>query len=557
MFQGWPGLWVAAILVGWFGAGVSGAGVASAFLPPGGLAPSNTPQIVLLTFDDSVTSNSFRLVQGILTNHVNPNGNRIKATFFVSLDAVVDYGCVNKLYAAGHEIAIHTMTHSTSTNTALAVWRQEIVGCRKALSQYAAIPLDEIVGFRAPYLAFNNAMFQLLSERGFRYDSSLLEWPGSASTNAANYLWPYTLDWGVKQTNSTGIFPIDPVPGLFEIPLWNQVTSGVSAVSMDPPDTWTSNAVMALWKTNFLFHYQGNRAPYGIYLHATTTNQWLSNTNYPWRSDTLNAFMVWARDYSNVWFLSVRDLADFMENPVSVNQASTSALFQTTVQTPYPSNLITRCIYPYAPPYSVNVCGDCPPVFPVPTNMYYEATPISGGLLTVAVRTNSLKLEYRLSYSNDTAESAVNWEASFEFPTNIVFQSVSSGTYFAETNGGLIRVTLWPNLSLLPLLSGNTMTNVYFTVNGLTSTNVQLSSSTLEGLRPIRPQILGFVAGSNGAFEVMWDDSAYGYSLEVSTNLVADAWWSATNQILYGATNWVWSPAGSATNAFLRVRGVP
>jgi peptidoglycan/xylan/chitin deacetylase (PgdA/CDA1 family) len=551
MFQRRRGLWVALVLtLGWYGAAGAVAAVASSFVPPGGLAPSNTPQIILLTFDDSVTSNSFRLAQGILTNHVNPNGDQVKATFFVSLDAAIDYGCVNKLYAAGHEIAIHTMTHSTSTNTGLATWRQEIVGCRKALSQYAAIPLDDIVGFRAPYLGFNNAMFQLLKERAFGYDSSLLEWPGSASTNAANYLWPYTLDDGVKQTNSTGAFPIQSVPGLFEIPLWNQVTSGVSAVSMDPPDSWTSNDLSALWKTNFLLHYQGNRAPYGIYLHATTTNQWLSNTNYPWRNEALNGFMEWARAYSNVWFLSVHDLADFMENPVSVDQASTSLLFQTTIRM---TSAVIRCGN-----FGLNVCGDCPLAYPNPTNMYWEATPIPGGVFLVSsnAATNNVDLEYHISCSNDTKETAVDWNAIFEFSTNMILRSFSEDCFrLVETNGGMIRLMITPKLYRLPLLSGRSETNFYFTVQGLFSTNIQLSSSTLSGLCPIRPRILGFSAESNGGFEVMWDDSAYGYSLEVSTSLVANAWWPA--QTLYGATNWAWSPSGSATNAFLRVRGVP
>ncbi|MEI6787082.1 MAG: polysaccharide deacetylase family protein [bacterium] len=550
MFQRLKKLWVALVLAaGWFGAGGAVAGVAPAFVPPGGLAPSNTPQIILLTFDDSVTSNSLRLVQGILTNHVNPNGDQIKATFFVSLDAVVDYGCVNKLYAAGHEISVHTMTHSTSTNTGLATWRQEIVGCRKALSQYAAIPLDDIVGFRAPYLKFNNAMFQLLGERGFRYDSSLLEWPGSASTNAANYLWPYTLEGGVVQSNSTGAFLIDPVPGLFEIPLWNQVTSGVSAASMDPPDSMDSNTVSALWKTNFLLHYDGNRAPYGIYLHATTTNQWLSKTNTQWRSDVLNEFIEWAQDHTNVWFLTMRDLADFMLSPVSSDQALTATMFQTTTGTP---SAVAFCRN-----VGLNVCGDCPPARPRPTSVYCEAAPISGGVLTMAVTTNSSWLEYHLAYTNDTTEAAEDWEAVFEFSTNYVFGSAQSSTALMETNGGMIRMTLWPKAYRLPLVAGATETSVYFSVKGHTSTNVQLVSISLAGLRPIRPQILGFSAASSGVFEVVWDDSAYGYSPEVSTNLVANAWWSATNQTLYGATNWAWSPSGAATNAFLRIRGVP
>lgn len=544
------------LALGWVSGGVLSAAVAPSTLPPGGLAPSNTPQIVLLTVDDSVTTNSFRLVQGILTNHVNPNGHPIKATFFVSLDSKVDYGLVNRLYGAGHEIAIHTMTHSTSTNTDLDSWRREIVGCRKALSRFAAIPEIDIVGFRAPYLKFNNQSFQILAEQGLRYDSSLEEWPGSYSTNASQYLWPYTLENGVVQSNRTGAFPIQPVPGVFEIPLWNQVTSGVSAVSMDPPAAMDSNTVTDLWRTNFLQHYEGNRAPYGIFLHATTTSQWLSDTSKIWQSVVLNDFIEWALDHSNVWFLSERNLADFMETPVSASQASTADAFQTVTRTPYPTNLVKRCIYPSSSVFSINVCGDCPPVYPSPTNMYSEAAPIPGGVLSFTMNTNdSNHVIYFLSYSNDTSESAVNWHASFTFPTNIVFINSSSSSCSVETNGNVIWVTVSPNMSFLPLLSGQLMTNVSFAVRGLASTNGEVFSSTLYGLRPVKPTLLQVLPVSDGGLQIRWDDSAYGYAPEFSTNIMADQWQSVSN--LYGTNIWQWVPPASLPRGFLRVRGLP
>ncbi|MEI6514989.1 MAG: polysaccharide deacetylase family protein [bacterium] len=545
-------LWIS-LGAAWFGSGAAANTVAPSTTPPGGLSPSNMPQIVLLTFDDSVTSNSFQLVQSVLTNHVNPNGNPIKSTFFVSLDAKVDYGWVNQLYAAGHEIAIHTMTHSTSTNTDFSTWRKEIAGCRRALSRFAAIPLSDIVGFRAPYLQFNNNSFQILAERGLLYDSSLLEWPGSYSANAAHYLWPYTLEAGVVQSNQTGAFPIQPVPGLFEIPLWNQVTSGVSAVSMDPPDSMDSNAVVSLWKTNFLFHYEGNRAPYGLYLHATSSNQWLSNTNYPWRNDALNAFISWARSHPDVWFITMHDLANFMRDPVAASEALTSTVFQTTTHTPYPSNLISRCLYPNNTMY---VCGDCPPVYPAPTNMYFSGAPIPGGVLSVSMNSNAFNAwEYHLTFSNDTSEAAVDWLAVFEFPTNSVFVKAYDGTSTLETNDGTVRLTVKPEMYLLPLSSGAKETNVSFAMKGTAATNVQTLSSALFGLRPIRPTLLGLTASTNGSLMISWDDSAYGYSAEISTNLTINEWLSATN--LYGTTEYVWLPSPASTSAFFRIRGLP
>jgi hypothetical protein len=543
-----------ALCIALLSASIFSANIPPSVEPPGGLAPSNTPQIVLLTFDDSVTSNSHRLVQGILTNHTNPNGQPIKATFFVSLDSRIDYSLVNALYSSGHEIAIHTMTHSTSTNTDLSTWRREIVGCRKALSDFAAIPLSDITGFRAPYLKFNDDSFRILAERGFRYDANLQEWPGSYSTNASSYLWPYTLDGGVVQSNRTGAFPITPIPGLFEIPLWVLVTNGVSAVSMDPPDSMGSNEVSALWKTNFLHHYLGNRAPLGLFLHATSTNQWLSNTNYPWRSAALNEFIDWTTNYPDVWFITARDLTDFMEFPASCTQAFSAAMFQTPLRSIFPTGQVVRCLYPNGNFYA---CGTCPAVYPAPTNMYDVATAYSEGNLTFSVNSNLFsKTEYHLVFSNTTQESAVGWEAVFEFPTNLVFAKGYGGTFSSVTNGGMIRLTATPAMYLLPLSPNQVETNVYFTLNGLSATNAVLASSHLLRLEPQHPVISDFTIMESNTLSMSWNDSAYGYSVELSSNLMVDGWSSISN--VYGPTSCVWSLSSSeASNLFFHVKGLP
>jgi hypothetical protein len=52
---------------------------------PGGLAPQDTPQMIVLTFDDAVNINNYDVMETVLNeNLVNPNGCSAKATFFVS-----------------------------------------------------------------------------------------------------------------------------------------------------------------------------------------------------------------------------------------------------------------------------------------------------------------------------------------------------------------------------------------------------------------------------------------------------------------------------------------
>ena len=68
------------------------------------------PQIVLLTFDDSVNDLNKGLYADLFERgRVNPNNCPIGATFYVSHEWT-DYSQVQNLYAGGHEMASHTVS---------------------------------------------------------------------------------------------------------------------------------------------------------------------------------------------------------------------------------------------------------------------------------------------------------------------------------------------------------------------------------------------------------------------------------------------------------------
>lgn len=76
----------------------------------GDLTRRDTPQLVLLTFDDAVNDLNKELYSDLFeTGHKNPNGCPIAATFYVSHEWT-DYSQVQNLYADGHEIASHTIS---------------------------------------------------------------------------------------------------------------------------------------------------------------------------------------------------------------------------------------------------------------------------------------------------------------------------------------------------------------------------------------------------------------------------------------------------------------
>lgn len=76
----------------------------------GDYLPEEIPQIVVLTFDDSVNDLNKGLYADLFEKgRKNPNGCPISATFYVSHEWT-DYSQVQNLYAAGHEIASHTVS---------------------------------------------------------------------------------------------------------------------------------------------------------------------------------------------------------------------------------------------------------------------------------------------------------------------------------------------------------------------------------------------------------------------------------------------------------------
>lgn len=518
--------------------------------PPGGLLPSQIPQIVLIAFDDSVASASCARAQAVLTNHINPNGKPIKATFFVSLDGKTDYALIQNLYAAGNEIAVHTMSHTTDTNTSTDVWRKELVGCRKAISELAQIPRDEIVGFRAPYLLPNDNAFQVLQERGFLYDSSFPEDASRLSPSNSAMIWPYTLHNGLVQNASSNRIPVSPYyTNIFEIPLWCLFSPSQTVVTaMDPPPEFTSNEVAALWKTNFLAHYEGNRAPFGLDLHGVSSNQWLSSpVDGDWRRATVNEFIEWALTFSNVYFITYRDMLNFQQAPVTIDQAPTSTPFLTPIRTAWTNP--QPCSYPN---WSTRVCGSCPTAWPTVSNVFYHLTPLPGGSASFLIRSQDVSYTYaQFTISNNTSETVYDWSFGFTLSTGTV-SALYDGPY---TQGNRrVWVHLAPGYQYNAILPPGAAYTISFRVN---STNVTFSPDSpafsTAGPTPTATDIR--VGDMPGELSLKWVETALAFTVEYATNLasIPIVWTVATNS--YYRTNWIGNISDYTSPVFFRIKG--
>jgi len=207
---------------------------------------------------------------------------------------------VKQYYSSKSEVATHTVHHIGNPP------KEEIEGARALLSQNLGIPEQDIGGFRAPFLLYSPDTFQYLYELNFTYDCSISELSESILTpDRFHKIWPYTLDYGIAQKCNSGTCDYSKkYPGLFEIPMYTfDDINGQPLAIMDPivPD------ILGLLKDNFLAHYNGNRSPMGIWLHPA----WIA---YPNHTEILNEFIEWTLHIDNVWFITGKQLIQYMLN---------------------------------------------------------------------------------------------------------------------------------------------------------------------------------------------------------------------------------------------------
>ncbi|GFN93481.1 chitin deacetylase 5a [Plakobranchus ocellatus] len=287
---------------------------------PGELKPQEVPQMVLLTFDDSINIQNInyyrRLFNGTLRN---PNGCPIKSTFFVSGDST-DYKLVKEVYRHGHEIASHTLSHRSPTTwwgyAGYDNWNNEVVGMRERLHKKAGIPMENITGMRAPFLQVGgDDQYAMLAENNFRYDSSMVTGPLRSNTRPP--VWPFTLDSAPdSQTCSLTPCPKRSYPGLWEVPLVRWYGSNKMACAM--PDACIIGAgakgARRFLEENFKRHYRTNKAPLGIFIHASWFGRQRGNL------EGLAQFLDNLSQLEDVWVVSVSQALDWIQHPVPVSK---------------------------------------------------------------------------------------------------------------------------------------------------------------------------------------------------------------------------------------------
>jgi hypothetical protein len=386
------------VLAGTRAADGAAAPVAWSQQPPGGLTPAQVPQFVAVTFDDGYGledggQGGINTIVDFMATKTNPAGSNagtfdgtpVRTTFYLSSTngTGANLTAWTKAYKAGHEAADHTINHPNGGTLnaggtapgkfAVAKWVLEIKGCKDALTRPGGVgaAAADVVGFRTPFLGYNDATFSALEQLGFAYDSTFPNCFGAAE-DGGSCSWPHTLDGDSKDAavlaTKLGAETIKAHPSIMEVPvstlivppdseaaaygfkagLRGRVPAKMPYPSLWEPATgklggldWTVLAdaklapdeMTAILKYTLDQHLEGNRAPFVFCAHTFmySYSNPSSNPDTPsaavrdarWKA--LSAFISYAISKPEVRMRPVKDIVAWMRNPVALAGGGTPA----------------------------------------------------------------------------------------------------------------------------------------------------------------------------------------------------------------------------------------
>ena len=315
---------------------------------PGALPVPQVPQFVLVTWDDCVNTASEATVRPLLDGLRNPDGRPVPSTYFVSLEGcpigqATDPALVQARYAAGDEIGVHTRTHRTGSHTTRAEWTAELGFVREALRSYG-LGADAGLGFRAPYVATNEALYGVLDSLGFLYDSSIFEQGHYApvSRGPRQLLWPFTYDQWPTGTDAAARAaraqscdqfapgnrcPDQPHTGLWQVPIYQYTSTDVSPQAQyyggfdvggpsafsGYPQRIRGAELRRVLDQHLAWRLGGNRAPLNLYFHAPAFDE-------ADRTATYREFLASSLARGDVWAVTMPGLIEWMRAPVPASE---------------------------------------------------------------------------------------------------------------------------------------------------------------------------------------------------------------------------------------------
>ncbi|CAG0924262.1 unnamed protein product, partial [Notodromas monacha] len=275
---------------------------------PGGLEPSQVPQMVTITFSGAINVDNIDLFDEVFNgNRQNPNGCQIKGTFFVS-HKYTNYSAVQELHRKGHEMAVFSVTNDGDENYwtggSYEDWLAEMAGARLIIERFANITDNSIIGVRAPYLRIGgNTQFEMMADQLFVYDATI------TAPLSRVPIWPYTLYFRMphKCAGNANNCPSRSHP-VWEMvmneldrrddPTFDEKLPGCHFVD-SCTNIQSADQFGRLLRHNLNRHLNTNRAPLGLHFHAS----WLKQSKEFKRE--LGKFIDEMLDRNDVYFVTM------------------------------------------------------------------------------------------------------------------------------------------------------------------------------------------------------------------------------------------------------------
>ncbi len=344
-------------------------------LPPAGIAVEQAPLFVTMGFDDNGHSGlvdpalceGMRWVSEFFAGLRNPDGSAGSCTFYHAGHYITEaqeepVALVHQSWLqaieAGHGLGCHTQNHRHGREFSAAEWCAEL---NEVMDRFTApvaegglgVAREAVVGFRTPFLEYNDNTFATIVQMGFHYDCSIEE-GFQPDQDGTNFLWPYTLDegspgnrWSVAEDDAK---PVGSHAGLWEMPShcviappdelceqygipvgfreklyalhdWFNPADGkitgldyncVVLFAMTAPE-W-----LATLKYTFDLRRKGNRAPMLFGGHSdvyATGYDWAPNITIADRREVIETFFSYVLQFPEVRVDSVEKVLQWMRNP--------------------------------------------------------------------------------------------------------------------------------------------------------------------------------------------------------------------------------------------------
>lgn len=282
---------------------------------------SSIPQMVYFAFDDALTPLVDPYYKKLFcSNRKNPNGCPISMTLFVS-NQYTSYEEVKYFYDAGMEIGSHSVKHD-HIRTAADLY-QEALQQRKNLVEIGRIPESDVVGWRSPFLeTAGDHQPDILHNLGYKYDVSITYRRSEMSDQNP---WPFTADFGWPFLCQMEPCPSKPHPGFWEFPVntmvdfKNQYPCNYVDGCVNRPENEDESFKYLM--DNFMTAYTGNKAPFGIHMHAS----WFI-TKYNYKA--MEKFMDEILKLPDVYIVTLKQVLDWMKSPTSLSNIAAFSSWQ-------------------------------------------------------------------------------------------------------------------------------------------------------------------------------------------------------------------------------------